>query len=106
MQPYFSAVNNYFRDHQLPPIAVGDLLADAKRGLEIQQQPLVMSDTRLRIMATIALKIRLAAQKLRNNLTWTPTFLPLLECFRALLAVCVNYTFFLPRRDIHPLPHM
>jgi hypothetical protein len=35
MQPYFSAVNKYFRDHHLPPIAVGELLADGRRGLEM-----------------------------------------------------------------------
>jgi hypothetical protein len=47
MQPYFSTVNKYFRDHQLPSIAVGDLLADARRGLEMRRQRLVSSDTRL-----------------------------------------------------------
>jgi hypothetical protein len=36
LQPYFSAVIKFFRDHQRQPIAVGDLLADARRGLEMQ----------------------------------------------------------------------
>jgi hypothetical protein len=33
MQPYFSAVNKFFRDHHRQPTAVGELLADARRGL-------------------------------------------------------------------------
>jgi hypothetical protein len=36
LQPYFLPVIKYFRDHQLPSIAVGELLADAIRGLEMQ----------------------------------------------------------------------
>jgi hypothetical protein len=41
MQLYFSAMNEYFRDHQLFYIAAGELIADARRGLEMQQQRLV-----------------------------------------------------------------
>jgi hypothetical protein len=93
MQPHFSAVNKYFRDHQLPPIAVGDLLADARRGLEMVQHRLVPADTRLPLPAPVALDILTAANTLRDRLTWSPAHLPLLECFRACLAVCVNYTF-------------
>jgi hypothetical protein len=37
LQLYFSAVNKFFRDHQRQPIAVGELLADARRGLEMLQ---------------------------------------------------------------------
>jgi hypothetical protein len=29
LQPYFSAVSKFFRDHQRQPIAIGELLADA-----------------------------------------------------------------------------
>jgi site-specific recombinase XerD len=35
LQHYYSAINKFFRDHQQQPIAVGELLADARRGLEI-----------------------------------------------------------------------
>jgi hypothetical protein len=94
MQPLFSAVNKYFRDPQLPPIAVGDLLADARRGLEMVQHRLVPADTRLPLPAPVALDISTAANTLRDRLTWSPAHLPLLEFFRACLAVCVNYTFF------------
>jgi hypothetical protein len=52
MPPCFSAINKYFRDHHLPPIAVSDLLADARRGLERRQPHIVPSDTRLPLSAT------------------------------------------------------
>jgi hypothetical protein len=69
MQPYFSAVNKYFRDHQLQPIAACDLLADARRGLEMLLYRLVTSDTRLPLPAPVALDIMLAANTLRDSLT-------------------------------------
>jgi hypothetical protein len=94
MQHYFSAINKYFRDHQLQPIAVGDMLTDARRGLEMLQQRLVPSDTRLPLPALVALDILMAANTLHENLTWPHASLPLLERFRAFLAVCVNYTFY------------
>jgi hypothetical protein len=94
LQPYFSPVNNFFRDHQRQPIAVGELLADARRGLEMLQHRLVPADTLLPLPAPVALDILLAANTLRANLTWSPATRAQLERFRAGLAVCVNYTFF------------
>jgi hypothetical protein len=61
LQPCFSAVNKFFRDHQRQPIAVGELLADARRGLEMLQHRLVPADTRLPLLAPVALTIMLAA---------------------------------------------
>jgi hypothetical protein len=90
----FLAVNKYFRDHELHPIVVGDLRDDARRGLEMLQHRLVPADTRLPLPAPVALDIMLAANSFRDNLTWSPATLPLLERFRACMAVCVNYTFF------------
>jgi hypothetical protein len=69
MQPYLSAVNKYFRDRQLPPIAVGDLLADSRRGLEMQLQRIVPFDTRFPLSTPVALDILLAANTLRDTLT-------------------------------------
>jgi hypothetical protein len=46
LQPYFSAVNKFFRDHQRQPIAVGELLADARRGLEMLQHRLLPTASR------------------------------------------------------------
>jgi hypothetical protein len=94
LQPYFSAVNKFFRDHKRQPIAVGELLADARRGLEMLQHRLVPADTRLPLLAPVALDILLAATTLRANLTWSPATRTQLERFRACLAECVNYTFF------------
>jgi hypothetical protein len=94
LQPYFSAVNKYFCDHLRQPVAVGELLADARRGLEMLQHRLVPADTRLPLPAPLALDILHAANTLRDGLTWSPATRPLLERFRACLAVCVNYTFF------------
>jgi hypothetical protein len=51
LQPYYSAVNKFFHDHQRQPIAVGELLADARRGLEMLQHRLVPADTRLPLPA-------------------------------------------------------
>jgi hypothetical protein len=92
LQPYFSAVK-FFRDHQRQPIVVGELLADARCGLEILQHRLVPADTRLPLPAHFAINIMLVAHTLRDNLTWSPATFPLLERFRACLAVCVNYIF-------------
>jgi hypothetical protein len=93
LQPYFSAVNKFFRDHQRQPIAVGELLADARRGLEMLQKRLVPTAARLPLPTPVALDILLAAAALRDTLTWTPATLPQLQRFRASLAVCVNYNF-------------
>jgi hypothetical protein len=68
LQPYYSAVNKFFRDHQRPPIAVGELLADARRGLEILQHRLVPADTRLLLPAPVALDILMAATTIRDDL--------------------------------------
>jgi hypothetical protein len=59
------------------------------------QHRLVPADTRLPLPALVALDILLAATTIRDDLAWSPATLPLLERFRACLAVCVNYTFFL-----------
>jgi hypothetical protein len=94
LQPYFSAVNKFFRDHQRQPIAVGKLLADAGRGLEMLQHRLIPATSRLPLPAPVALDILLAADTLRRTLPWTPSALPQLQRFRACLAICVNFTFF------------
>jgi hypothetical protein len=68
LQSYFSAVNKFFRDHQRQPIAVGELLADAKRGLEMLQHRLIPATSRLPLPAPVALAILLAADTLRRTL--------------------------------------
>jgi hypothetical protein len=93
LQPYYSAVNKFSRDHQRQPIAVGELLAYAMRGLEMLQRRLVPADSRLPLPAPVALNILLAANTLRDSLTLTPAAFPLLMHFRACIAVCVYYIF-------------
>jgi hypothetical protein len=94
LQPYFSAVNKIFRDYQRQPIAVGELIAYARRGLEMLQERLVPTASRLPLPAPVALDILMAAAALRDTMTWTPATLPELQRFRACLAICVNYIFF------------
>jgi hypothetical protein len=77
LQPYFSAVNKFFRDHQRQPIAVGELLADARRGLEMLQHRLLPTAARLPLPAPVALDILHAANALRGTFAWTPAALPL-----------------------------
>jgi hypothetical protein len=94
MQPYFSAINKYFRDHQIQHVAVGDLMADTRRGLKMLHHRLVPSDTRVPLRAPVAVKALLATYALRDGLTWSTSTLSLNQRFRACFAVCVNYTFF------------
>jgi hypothetical protein len=94
LQPYFSTVNKFFRDHQRQPIAVGELLADANRGIEMLQHRLIPTTSRLPLPAPVALSILLAADTLRRTIPWTLVALPLLQRFKACLAICVNYIFF------------
>eukprot|EP00873_Tetraselmis_striata_P039503 jgi/Tetstr1/459767/TSEL_005120.t1 len=54
LQKYFSAMNKYFRDHQRPPVALlGELLADACRGLKQQQQRIEEEDIRVALPAPV-----------------------------------------------------
>ena len=94
LQPYFSAINKFFRDHRRQPVAVGELLADARRGLEMLQHRLVPTTARLPLPAQVALDILHYANTLHETFAWTPAALPQMQHFRACLAVCVNYTFF------------
>jgi hypothetical protein len=60
LQSYYLSVNKFFRDHHRPPIAVGELLADARRGIEVIRHRLVPADTRLPLPAPVAFDILLA----------------------------------------------
>jgi hypothetical protein len=83
LQSYFSAVNKFFRDHQRQPIAVGELLADARRGLEMLQHHLLPTAARLPLPAPVALDILRAADALHGTFAWTLAALPLLQRFIA-----------------------
>jgi hypothetical protein len=53
LQPYFSAINKFFRDHLKELVALGQLLTDARRGLAMQQQPITDPDICVPIPAPI-----------------------------------------------------
>jgi hypothetical protein len=73
-------------------------LADARRGLEMQQHRLQAVDSRLPLPAPLALSLLTAAAKLRTHLLWTLTSRHLIAQFRALLAVCTKLCVFLQSR--------
>jgi hypothetical protein len=94
LQQYDSPINKFFRDHQEQPIVVGELLADERRGLEMQQESVLAADSRLPLPAPLAVALFDAAAQIRKHLTWTPPSRHLIARFRALLVVCANYAFF------------
>jgi hypothetical protein len=70
LQPYFSAINKFFRDHLKEPVALGLLLTDARRGLVMQQQPITDPDIRVPILAPIVQRMLLFAHRHYRALTW------------------------------------
>jgi site-specific recombinase XerC len=69
LQPYFSAINKFFRDHLKEPVALGPLLTDARRGLAMQQQPITDPDIRVPIHVPIVQKMLLFAHRHYRALT-------------------------------------
>jgi hypothetical protein len=63
LQPYFSAINKFFRDHLMEPVALGPLLTDARRGLAMQQQTVTDPDIRVPIPAPIVQQMLLFAHR-------------------------------------------
>jgi hypothetical protein len=51
LQQVYLAISMFFRDHQQQPIAVGELVADARRGLELHQERLLAAESRLPLQA-------------------------------------------------------
>jgi hypothetical protein len=94
LKPYFSAINKFFRDHPKEPVALGPLIADARRGLAIQQQPITAPDIRVPLPAPIVQHMLLFAHRHYRALTWQPDNLVHIKTFRAMLAVCTNYCYF------------
>jgi hypothetical protein len=94
LQPYFSAINKFFRDYLKEPVALGPLLTDARRGLAMQQQPIADPDIRVPIPASIVQQLLILAHRHYRALTWQPDNLLEIKTFRAILAVCTNYCYF------------
>jgi hypothetical protein len=91
LQPYFSTINKFFRDHLKEPVALGSLLTDANRGLAMQQQPITDPDIRVLIQAPIVQHMLLFAHRHYRLLTRQPDNLVHIKTFRAILVVCTNY---------------
>jgi hypothetical protein len=85
LQPYLSAVNMFFRDHQRQPIAVGELLADGRRGLEMLQHRLVPTASRLPLPAPVALDILQAASALRDTVVSDTAYVLVADSYCKLL---------------------
>jgi hypothetical protein len=72
LQPYFSAINKFFRDHLKGLVALGSLLMDARRGLATQQQPITDPDISVPILVPIVQQMLLFAHRHYRALTWQP----------------------------------
>jgi hypothetical protein len=90
LQPYFSAINKFFRDHVKEQVALGPLLTDARMGLAMQQHPITAPDIRVPLHVLIVQEMLLFAHRHYRALTWQPDNLVHIKTFRAMLAVCTN----------------
>eukprot|EP00873_Tetraselmis_striata_P012026 jgi/Tetstr1/432290/TSEL_021692.t1 len=98
LQPYLSAVNNFFKDHNREPMAPGDLVSRVRKGLAASQWTLSPELMRAPLPARVVLKALTLANALRLELgpTWgtDPNTVVRVELFRASLAVVVLCLFF------------
>jgi hypothetical protein len=90
LQPYFSAIDKFFRDHMKEPLALGPLLTDARRGLAMQQHRITDPDIRVRNPTPIVQHMLLFANRHYRALTWQPDNLVHIKTFRAILAACTS----------------
>eukprot|EP00873_Tetraselmis_striata_P013616 jgi/Tetstr1/433880/TSEL_023060.t1 len=93
LQQYYSSINKYFRDHQRQPVALGEMVADARRGLAIQQERLAAEDVRVALPAPVAADILNTAIGFRQTLAWEPANIADIRAFRAALATITAYVF-------------
>eukprot|EP00873_Tetraselmis_striata_P017697 jgi/Tetstr1/437961/TSEL_026591.t1 len=98
LQPYLSAVNNFFKDHGWEPMAPGDLVSGIRKGLAASHVTLHPELMRAPLPARVVLKAPPLAKALRLELglTWgtDPSTVVRVELFRASLAVVVLCLFF------------
>eukprot|EP00873_Tetraselmis_striata_P010131 jgi/Tetstr1/430395/TSEL_020205.t1 len=92
LQPYMSAVNNFFKDHGWEPmLALGDLVGRVRKGLAASQVMLHPEPMRGPLPARVVLKAMTLAKALwlELGLTWgtDPGTVVRVELFRASLAV-------------------
>jgi hypothetical protein len=90
LQPYFLAINKFFRDHFKEPKALGPLLTDVRQGLAMQQQPFADPDIRNPIPSTILQHMLQFAHRHYRAVTWQPDTVVHIKSFRAILGVSTN----------------
>eukprot|EP00873_Tetraselmis_striata_P011875 jgi/Tetstr1/432139/TSEL_021596.t1 len=93
LQQYYLSISKYFRDHQRQPVALGEMVADARRGLAIQQKRPAEEDIRVALPAPVAADILDTAIELRRTLVWEPANIADIRAFRAALATITAYIF-------------
>eukprot|EP00873_Tetraselmis_striata_P002893 jgi/Tetstr1/423157/TSEL_013925.t1 len=106
LQQQSSAINKYFYDHQHRQLmALGELFADARRGLELQQR-IAEEDVRVALPAPVVGDILDAAIALRRTLQWRPELIVDIRGFRGALATVTNYRLFQLRSAGRLLEHV
>jgi hypothetical protein len=71
LQPYFYAINTFFRDHiNKEPLALGPPPTDARRGHTMQQQPIADPHVRIPILLPIVQHMLQHAHRQYNALIW------------------------------------
>eukprot|EP00873_Tetraselmis_striata_P035597 jgi/Tetstr1/455861/TSEL_042650.t1 len=98
LQPYLSAVNNFFKDHGREPMALGNMVSMVRKGLAASHVTLNPELMWAPLPARVALKALTLGKALRLELgpTWgtDPSTVVRVELFRASLAVVVLCLFF------------
>lgn len=93
MQPYLSAINRLYQDLGLPPVALGQLVTSAVRGLQGLQSPVVpRALTRSPIPAQVIYDMLTSAQFALDSVQLEP--LVKLRLARACLATVMAFLFF------------
>ena len=93
LQPYLSAINRFLQDHARPPVALGTLVSNVRKGLANCQRDTIPSDIRVPLPAPVVLDIVEKAERLLTAVHWdrSDIRLPLL---RVCVATVTAYLFF------------
>ncbi len=70
LQPYLSAINRFLADHARPPMALGPMITNVRKGLDNCQQDLAPAPERVPIPAPVALAILNLAERLLVTVEW------------------------------------
>jgi hypothetical protein len=73
IQPQFSAVYGFFKDHGLEASALGDLVAEVKKGLAALQVAIDATTVRIHLPTSVVVQALSKTQALRLQLSESPT---------------------------------